>query len=207
MFFLQLFLAALIILIIYQNITSYRSWKSVVLLCLFALLIKWRLVLLATYPSRFFIRETFYDAAFYQFMIFIFFSSFILYLGKKKADLKTKKILSLFLLYLPFSFLQQLFFQTIILESLLFLLHRVLVTVFIASVFFVLFHIPLKKKKSGHPSLHTAGMWLWYISYSLIYIYFGNILWIILFHALLGAIYYSLTYRGNILKTRLEISY
>jgi hypothetical protein len=124
--------------------------------------------------------------------------SLILLIIRKNKNVNPGKAFLLFLYYIPFGIIQQLFFQFVFLETLYFLLPNLLVCIPISAIFYYLFHPRKDFKILSGATLFIGLIW------SSIYLNYGNIITIGISHAFLGMMYYSLMREDNTLEPRLR---
>lgn len=106
--------------------------------------------------------------------------------------------LMLFICYLPFGFLQQLFFQYVFLETLISLFQAKFIILMIGVLFYSLFHLSKETNMLAILGFMAGLFWM------TIYLYYGNIIWPALSHALLAAMYYYFIHPSNRLFKRLK---
>ena len=129
---------------------------------------------------------------------------FIIIIYTQRENKNTKRILLLFMLYLLFGAGQQLFFQLVFLGSILnlFKFNRLIIPVFITSLYYALFHSSNPDKVFDK---FFIGTFILNLFWSTIYLKFGNILWLALSHAILGTFYYMWIFDGDVMKKRLNL--
>lgn len=122
----------------------------------------------------------------------------ILALRIKNRKFKLGFFFKLFIIYLPFALLQQIFFQYIFLDTLSSFFASKLLVLTLGVLFFNSAHLPRETAKITVFSFIAGTVWMWtYISY-------GNILWPMLSHAILAPLYYCFVHPSNRLLVRLK---
>ena len=158
-----------------------------------------RIKSLGLYPTRFFIKETvFVSGAVIAAITLAAIAVFVILKKDNLCRLKSAYFWKLLAGYLTAGFLQQLFFQFVFLETVYFLAKgNALLTVSLSAVFFSLFHFGKSIRKFY---LLTLMMGFFY---SGVYLLYGNLFWLALSHAVLGAFLYVLFFDDNLLTSRL----
>ena len=157
-----------------------------------------RIKLLGLYPTRFFIGETVFVSGVVTVAITLAVIAVFVTLKKDNLfRLKSAYFWKLLATYLGTGFFQQLFFQFVFLETIYFLVNgNVLLTAFLAAIFFSLFHLGEGIRKFYFLTLVMGFL------FSGIYLLYGNLIWLALSHALLGTFLYVLFIKDNILTRR-----
>lgn len=188
----------LLILIIFRKTEVYDSRFGFFMVSLFITLALLKIYKLPSLPNLY-LPENFLKAGQTVF-IFTLTMIFIGYrLREKKEKFNWKYFLSLFLLYLPFSLMQQLLFQYLFLDTLFSLTHRSFFSVLLTGIYFYYFH---------HQRFYSRfSFFIFTISFfwSYVYLVYGNIIWLVLSHSILGSCYYIWFRKDNILRNRLKL--
>ena len=163
--------------------------------------------MLSLYPTFFYIKETFVLSGIIL-MSFTFLAILVMTLYSKliekrsffTSDKSASYILKLFLLYLLFAFIEQLFFQFVVLETFYHFLVHVQVTVLVGSIFFAIFH--LQKYPKPKRILFATSALIKGLIHNCVYLTYGTIFWTTLSLALIATFYYTFLYKEDILKSR-----
>jgi membrane protease YdiL (CAAX protease family) len=188
----------IITLIIYTFTENYDSFKGVLifLLASFALLIK--IFFIKEVSFKIFVPETLIISGIITLVFSVVGFLLLLALRIKNRKFTRTFLCTLFILYLPFALLQQIFFQYIFLNTLSSFFASKVVILSLGVLFFTLAHLPRETTKLTVFSLIAGCVWMWtYMSY-------GNILWPILSHAVLAPLYYCFVHPSNRLLARLK---
>ena len=158
-----------------------------------------RMKLLWLYPTRFFIRESLLISGIIVGITTLLAVAIIIFWGKNNLPrLKLAYFWKLLATYLPLGFLEQLFFQFVFLETVYFLTKgNALLAVFLSTIFFGLFHLEKKIRKFYFLILAME------IFCASVYLLYGNLIWLVLSHAILGTFIYVLFFDDNQLSRRL----
>ncbi|MDP2930295.1 MAG: CPBP family glutamic-type intramembrane protease [bacterium] len=158
-----------------------------------------RIKLLWLYPTRFFIRESFFISGIIVGVTTLLAVAIIIFWGKNNLPrLKSAYFWKLLAAYLPLGFLEQFFFQFVFLETVYFLTKgNAFLAVFFSAIFYSLFHLGQIIKKFYFLTLIMG------IFCAGIYLLYGNLIWLALLHAILGTFLYVLFFEDNQLSRRL----
>lgn len=122
----------------------------------------------------------------------------ILFFRVKQRKFNPVFFLTLFVLYVPFAFVQQIFFQYIFLNMLSSLIASRSLVLLFGILFFGLAHPPRDTVKLTIFSLLAGSVWVW------TFMTYGNLLWQSVSHAFLGSLYYCLVHPDNRLLARVK---
>ncbi len=188
----------IITLIVYTFTENYDSLKGVLifLFAFLALLVKIFLVKEITF--RTYEPETLVISGVITVTFSILGFLLLLVLRIKNRKVAPTFVFKLFILYLPFALIQQLFFQYIFLDTLSSFFTSKSVILFLGVLFFGFAHLPRETVKLSVFSLIAGCVWMW------TYMNYGNILWPILSHAILASLYYCFVHPSNRLLARLK---
>ncbi len=186
------------LLIPYRRAKSYLSVWGGIMFVMAISLVYLRIRELGIYPSQFFARETFFLsgaivglATLLAILIFIFIKKNNL---PRLGSAYFRKLLAFYLLW---GFLQQLFFQFVFFETVQFIFKgSIFISILSSAIFFSLFHL------GRHKTFFLPSVLMGFL-YSGIYLFYGNLVWLVLSHALIGTFLYVLFVDHNQLILRL----
>lgn len=189
----------LLVELTYLRTKQYDSKKGVLLFVAGMVLLLARTLFLKTPTTLIFDYFTFWQSGalngVFTLAIIIF---FLIWKTKKKiVGFGLKYGLILFLFYLPWGFLQQLFFQYIFLETVFFLTKNKILTLIASSIFYTSVHSLKIDKRLTFLCFFASLAWF------SAYLNYGNIIWPSLSHAIFGVLYYSLISKKDVLRTHL----
>jgi fumarate reductase subunit D len=114
------------------------------------------------------------------------FGALFLYMLKKGTPKMTlPQALVLFLIYVPFAFLEQTLFLFIILETAYSMTGKILLSSFVVSIYYRAFH------REEHLKIFSFFFNIASLVWSVTYLLSGNIIWPALSMAALGPVYYA----------------
>ncbi len=184
-----------LILLIYFFTKEFDSLIGLFLVFMVIFIIVIRANLFKNIPTNLFNPSTLFISSLFV-LVFVIVASGILFIKKKNK--KKKHVFLLFFLYLIFGLIQQLLFQYVFLETLNFLLNNFLISVFVSAIYYSLFHT----KRGIEFFIFTLGTGL---IWSTIYLKYGNIIPLIISHAILGTVYYTWIFKGEAIKNRSKL--
>src|SRR3989338_433575 len=171
-----------LMLSIFRSANSYESGRGIVLLAL--LLLATLLRVRAGIASHLFVAPTLLLSGLFTAIVTLA-GALILLLGRKDRKQERPRFISFLLpLYLLFGLVQQLFFHYVVVDTVSHL-SSIPLTILLGSLYFSLFHISKTLK------LFAPGAFFLFASWSVIYLLLGNIIWLVLSHALLATLFYA----------------
>jgi hypothetical protein len=121
---------------------------------------------------------------------------FLLHFRKNK--IKIRYVLTLFVLYILFGFLQQLLFQFIFLETIYILTANLWLSIIVGALFYLLFHLYGEFDTKFKLMLFIFG-----ICWGYFYLIYQNIFWLAISHAILGTLYYGFVVDKKAIRKKL----
>ena len=183
-----------LLFIIYATTKNYDSFKGILLLILgfSALFLK---IFFVHIQTKFSVESTFLISGLITGGFTLFGVVILLFIRKyKKYNLKY--FFTLLILYILFGFIQQLFFQFVILETLFYLINSYVPTILLSALFYGLFH---KRNLLFFITTFAAGL-IW----STTYLYFGNLIWLGISHGVLATFAYTGFVKKDMIKDKLH---
>ncbi len=185
-------------LIVYTRTKNYDSINGILIIIfgLSALLLT--ILYLKEVTFKLYVPETLLMSGIIHLVFTIVGFLLVIFFRVKQRKFNPVFFLTLFVLYVPFAFLQQIFFQYIFLNTLSSLIASRVLVFLLGISFFGLAHPPRDTIKLTIFSLMAGTVWIW------TFMTYGNLLWQSLSHAFLGALYYCLVHPDNRLVARLK---
>lgn len=188
-------------LFIYYRVKLFKSFLGIFLLSLFIFLMIFRLLTA---------REGFTDPFLVNFealqvLVTLLFTLvavlliFVLSGYRKQPSRKVSYLFKIFLLYLVFAIIEQLFFNFVVAQTIYYLIQNLGASVFLAGVFFSLFHVQLKKRDRA---FFITGSFVMGMFNSWLYLSSGSIILASLSMAIIAGTYYSFLCEVDVLKFR-----
>jgi hypothetical protein len=184
----------LLILALFYFTKEYDSLKGIILVLLVASVITIRSVFLKDIPSFIYMPSTLLTSFIYTTILTVFSVMLLFFLRKYN----NKRAFLLLFLYILAGFVQQLLFQYVFLELVYHLINNIIFTVLISTLYYALFH--LKHGKRFFALTFTIN-----IFWSTIYLTQGNLLPLAISHGILGTVYYTWLFKGDVVKGRSKI--
>ena len=185
-------------LIVYTRTKNFDSLKGILMFLLAFSALLLRILYIKEVNYLIFTPDTLLISGLIIFAFSAIGSLFIYTVRIKDRVIKPGFLLKLFILYIPFALLQQIFFQYLFLNDISTLITGKAPILILGVIFFGLAHSPKETAKLTVFSLIAGSVWMW------TYMSFGNIFWPVLSHALLGSLYYCLVHPSNRLTARLK---
>ncbi len=185
-------------LILYTRTKNFDSLKGILLFFLAFSALMLKIIYIKEVNFKLFTPDTIFISGLIIFVFSAIGSLFIYTVRIKDRVIKPGFLLKLFILYIPFALLQQIFFQYLFLNDISTLVAGKLPILILGVIFFGLAHSPRETAKLTVFSLIAGSVWIW------TYMSFGNIFWPVLSHAFLGSLYYCLVHPSNRLLARLK---
>lgn len=195
---LLIFVSCFAILIYYKQINQLYDLKWLAILGLFGLSLMLRLKIIPDNRSQLLIVSSSMPILITG--VVTFFVSLFIYLmsRSRKLNFAGKFILILLPVYLLFGFCQQILFQFIFAGTIYYLTQNLCFSIITTSLFYFSFHI---RRKNQIKLFFTFGL---NIIWAFIYLKYGNILWPTISHGILGVVYYSKLFEGDVLTPKLK---
>lgn len=191
-----------VVLVIFKRTRNYASLNGLLLLLLFLVLIATKIMLVSD-PSIIGLRTDNFSDTLLPTAIFLALGMAILFTirHRKKRFKILSWTLSLFILYFPFGFIQQLFFQGVFTDTLSRILDSQSLVIIFSSVFYSSFHWGWGSKglMFGLQTLFVGIVW------STLFLTSPNIFILGATHAVLASTYYFIVREENILEKRFNL--
>jgi hypothetical protein len=191
-------LFCIITLIIYTSTKNFDSLKGILIILFASSALLVKIFLLNEVNFKLIVLPTFLISGLINLILSIFGFLLIQIIRIKNRKIKPGFLIMLFILYLPFAFLQQTFFQYIFLNTLSFFFAGKFLVLTLGVLFFGSFHLPRETAKMTVLSIIAGTIWMW------TYLNYGNLIWPILSHAILAPFYFCFVHPGDRLSARLK---
>lgn len=190
----------LLILPIYFKTKSFFSIRGLLLFILGFSALSLRIFLFKKYPPLALLNEnTLFLSFAISFIPLLILITYVLIINRNFFKDKYNYLFRLIFPYLLFGALQQLFFLTVVTDSLYYLTFNYRFTLVLSIIFFFIFHLSWKREMRKY--------WIFLIGFEiiniLVYLRLGNILPQMLVHGIAGSVLYTAFYKDDLLKQRL----
>jgi len=197
---IQLLIISLCVLLLflYLSTKNYDSLKGIIMFSVGFLALFLRKYFLNSSYEMFYVPATLTISGVLNLIVILLGIIAIFIFRDRKIRRRPVFFLMVLICYLPFGFLQQLFFQYVFLETLISLFQIKYVVLIIGVLFYSFFHLSKETRMLAILGFLAGIFWMG------IYLYYGNIIWPSLGHAFLAAMYYYFIHPSNRLIKRLE---